>query len=149
MTADARIGDPVSGPRVSVVVPTYNHAATIPLCIDALLAQDFPRDQYEVIFVDDGSADGTAGVVAGYAARDPRIRYVHQVNRGPAAARNRGAQEARGSILVFTDDDCVAEPTWLSEMVKPLEIRWLRIGMEIEGEGELFALVERAVRRPQ
>jgi GT2 family glycosyltransferase len=65
--------------------------------------------------VDDGSTDDTASVVKKF----PRVRIVQQTNAGPAAARNRGAREARGSILLFTDDDCIPDPNWMDAMLVP------------------------------
>ena len=65
--------------------------------------------------VDDGSIDYTAAVVGGFA----RVRLIHQANAGPAAARNRGALEAEGSFLLFTDDDCVPEANWIDTMLAP------------------------------
>jgi exopolysaccharide biosynthesis polyprenyl glycosylphosphotransferase len=106
-------------PFVSVAVPTYNHAGILPQCIRAVLDQTYPADRYELIVIDDGSADGTPAVLAACESADPRVRFASQRNRGPAAARNHGADLARGEILVFTDDDCVPERTWLAEMVRP------------------------------
>lgn len=103
----------------SVVVPTYNHADRLTTCLDALLRQDFPATDYEVVIVDDGSGDHTAEVVAGYARSDTRVRYLRQPNQGPAAARNLGARHARGALVLFTDDDCVPEPDWIREMQRP------------------------------
>jgi glycosyltransferase involved in cell wall biosynthesis len=107
-TAGSRAGSraalPASGPRplVSVVIPTYDRAGLLPRALDSVLAQDYP--EFEVLVVDDGSTDGTAGVVAGYG--DPRIRYLRQDrNRGVAAARNRGLREARGDLIAFLDSD--------------------------------------------
>lgn len=77
----------------SVVVPAYNAESTIGSCLEALLNQSLPREQYEIIVVDDGSTDGTAGVVRKYP-----VRLIQQENLGPAAARNVGAQEATGTI---------------------------------------------------
>jgi len=65
--------------------------------------------------VDDGSLDDTADVVEGL----PRVRLISQANAGPGAARNRGAMEAMGAILLFTDDDCVPMPGWLNAMLEP------------------------------
>ena len=81
------------------------------------MGQDYPNNGYEVIVVDDGSDDGTAGVVKAYP-----LKYIYQKNQGPAAARNRGAGEAKGDIILFTDSDCVPDPDWIREMVKPFDV---------------------------
>jgi glycosyltransferase involved in cell wall biosynthesis len=99
--------------RFSVVVPTYNRVSTLRQCLTGLLAQDSLN--YEIIVVDDGSTDGTAEVLTQEFPRT-RIRYFQQKNAGPAAARNRGIQEAGGEIIAFTDDDCLAPLDWLSRL---------------------------------
>lgn len=96
----------VSEPTVSVIVPTYQRGAVLGPTLAALCAVDYPSELYEVILVDDGSADATPAVTRGF----PRVRYVRQPNRGVAAARNRGAQLARGDVLLFVDDDIVVPP---------------------------------------
>lgn len=98
----------------SIIIPTFNGAARIGNCLDALLGQSRDRN-VEVIVVDDGSTDNTTSAVARY----PGVRLISQANAGPAAARNRGAEEARGEIILFTDDDCVPTPGWLDAMLKP------------------------------
>ena len=102
--------------KVSVIVPAYNAQKTIGQCIDALLAQTYPRESYEVIVVDDGSTDGTADVVKAYP-----VKYLYQRNQGPATARNIGVREAQGEIILFTDSDCVPFDNWIAEMTKPFE----------------------------
>lgn len=97
---------------VSVIIPAYNAAATLEECLRACLNQTRKPD--EVIVVDDGSTDGTAE-----AARALGVRCVRQERAGPAAARNRGARETRGDILVYTDSDCVPEPDWLEALTAP------------------------------
>ncbi len=104
-----------SHPVVSVVVPVFNGAGTISDTLRALGDQDFDGD-IEVIVVDDGSADGTPEVVAGF----PEIRLLRQENRGPAAARNAGASAARGEVLCFTDADCRPRPDWVRRLSAPL-----------------------------
>src|SRR3990172_1947954 len=102
--------------NVSVIVPAYNAQKTIGQCIDALLVQKYPRENYEVIVIDDGSTDGTAEVAKAYP-----VKYLYQINQGPATARNVGVREALGEIILFTDSDCVPFDNWIAEMVKPFE----------------------------
>jgi glycosyltransferase involved in cell wall biosynthesis len=99
---------------VSVVVPTFNGADRIGHCLDALQQQTNWQDA-EILVVNDGSADNTASVVEKYSG----ARLITQANAGPAAARNRGALEAHGAIILFTDDDCVPMPDWLDAMLEP------------------------------
>ena len=102
----------IQGERVSIIVPTFNGARRIGACLRALLKQD-SRRQFEIVVVDDGSTDNTAAVIMEFAD----VRLIRQANAGPAAARNRGAREATGSIILFTDDDCVPEPDWMEQML--------------------------------
>src|SRR5579864_3689500 len=99
---------------VSIIIPTFNGGARIADCLGALVKQTAGRDA-EIVVVNDGSTDNTADVVARYTG----VRLVSQSNAGPAAARNRGALEARGTIILFTDDDCVPMPDWLDGMLEP------------------------------
>ena len=99
-------------PTFSVIVPTYQRAATLAGCLDALGAQTLERDRFEVVVVDDGSAEPPRQVV-GHAAGALDIRLIEQANAGPASARNAGANAARGAYVVFTDDDCRPDPGWL------------------------------------
>lgn len=99
---------------VSIIIPTFNGASRICRCLDALIKQAEEHGA-EILVVNDGSTDDTAAVVGKY----PAVRLINQANSGPAAARNRGAKEATGSIILFTDDDCIPTPTWLSSMLAP------------------------------
>ncbi len=99
---------------ISVVVPAYNNQNTIGLCLDALLAQTAPRESYEVIVVDDGSTDATAQ------AADARgVRVIRQPNRGPGAARNTGAQQGTGEIIIFVDADSVPDEHFVEKLAAP------------------------------
>lgn len=98
----------------SIIIPTYNGAKRIGRCLEALVPQVAGRG-IEILVVDDGSTDNTAAAADLY----PGVRVISQRNAGPAAARNRGAQEARGRILLFTDDDCVPFPDWVTAMLAP------------------------------
>lgn len=101
---------------VSIIIPTFNGAARIGKCIEALLPQTAAINA-EILVVDDGSTDGTGNVISRYSG----VRLISHANAGPAAARNRGALEAKGTIILFTDDDCVPTSDWLAEMIKPFE----------------------------
>lgn len=91
-------------PSFSVVIPVYNGAAFVGRAIQSVLSQTWR--QTEILVVDDGSADGTASVVAQFTARMPdRVRYLFQDNQGVSAARNNGAAQARGDWLAFLDAD--------------------------------------------
>lgn len=101
-------------PLVSVVIPTYSRPGRLRDALAAIARQTLPADTFEVVVVDDGSPepikppDGPTG---------PAIRIIRQPNSGPAAARNRGVQEARGTLVALTDDDCLPEPAWLETLV--------------------------------
>ena len=101
---------------VSIIIPTFNGSARIGKCLEAVLPQTAAIDG-EILVVDDGSTDGTGDVVS----RHPGVHLITQANAGPAAARNRGALEAKGTIILFTDDDCVPTSDWLAVMIKPFE----------------------------
>jgi glycosyltransferase involved in cell wall biosynthesis len=99
-------------PAISVVIPTHNRLGSLERTISSLLRQDLEPSVYEIIVVDDGSTDGTERYLRELSERS-NLRF-HTIRRGgPAAARNRGAELARGQILVFIDDDCIAPTTWL------------------------------------
>ncbi len=104
-------------PLVSVVVPAYNAAATIGVCVESLLHQTYPKERYEIIIVDNNSKDDTAGVLAGYPVRTLSERR----RQSSYAARNCGIQASRGELIAFTDSDCIAEPTWLERLVEGSE----------------------------
>lgn len=106
---------------VSVIVPFFNSASTILPCLDSILSSECAGID-EIICVDDGSGDGSAALVAGRAALDVRIRLVRQDNRGPAAARNRGAVIAKGDVIFFVDADVRLSAYTLTILVRRLQI---------------------------
>lgn len=97
----------------SVIIPSFQRHDALAVCLGALLSSALPRDQYEIIVVDDGNANPLAPVAARFGAR-----CVVQENSGPGQARNLGAANASSDLLVFLDDDCVPTPEWLPTLVK-------------------------------
>lgn len=92
--------------KVSVVIPVYNPGVYIEDCIDSLLRQSLPPDEYEVIFVDDGSTDDTPARLDALATADPRVTVIHQANSGwSGKPRNVGIAAARGEYVMFVDND--------------------------------------------
>lgn len=96
---------------ISVIIPVYKSEPYIQRCIDGLLAQDLPRERFEVLFVDNNSPDRSAEIIQKH---EPAVRLLHEAKQGAYAARNRALREAQGKAIVFTDPDCVPDPDWLS-----------------------------------
>lgn len=101
-------------PRVSVVVASYNGARTLEICLASLERLNYP--DYEIILVDDGSTDSTCRIVSDH----PRVRYIHQENKGLSVARNTGISAATGEVIAFTDSDCRADEDWLFYLIGDL-----------------------------
>lgn len=106
---------PRGGPKVSVVVCVYNGARTIDACLGSLEKLNYPN--YEVIVVNDGSADRTRQIAERYGD----FRLINQRNHGLSVARNVGIQAATGDLIAFTDADCMADPDWLNYLVARFE----------------------------
>jgi glycosyltransferase involved in cell wall biosynthesis len=98
--------------KISVVVPFYNEKRYIGDCIEALLAQDYPEAQYEIILVDNNSSDGSREIVQ----KHERIKLLSENRQGDFAARNRGLEEAGGGIIAFTDSNCAPSKDWLQKI---------------------------------
>jgi len=113
--AVGRNGKDVLLPFVSIVIPVYNGARTISLCLDAIKRLEYPKDRYEVIVVDNNSNDGTPDIVSNYPAT---LLYERHIQTS-YAARNRGIRHASGEIVAFVDADCIAAPNWLRALVQP------------------------------
>ena len=90
-------------PTVSIIIPVYNAENTIGRCIDSILNQDYT--DFELLLVNDGSADDSGAICDAYAARDSRIRVFHQTNSGVSASRNLALDHAKGMYLQFLDSD--------------------------------------------
>jgi len=107
-------------PFVSILVPTYNRADMLDQTLDSLLNQNYPKDKFELIVIDNNSSDHTREIVTRWRSRSHvDVKYILEERQGVHYARNIGAHYARGDILYFTDDDMVADPHVLQEIVKP------------------------------
>ncbi|MDA0207795.1 MAG: glycosyltransferase family A protein [bacterium] len=102
-------------PKISAIIPTYQHATSLPACIDSLLVQE--GVDLEIIVVDDGSTDSTKKVLEVY---ENRLTAIHQDNQGSNFARNRGAKSATGDYFIFVDADIVMKPYALKKMLVAL-----------------------------
>ncbi|MGA9798834.1 MAG: glycosyltransferase [Terriglobales bacterium] len=104
-------------PDISVIVPTYNRAEQLEICLAHLASQSLPTDQWEVVVVDDGSTDRTAHVCAEYASIY-RLEYVKQKHAGIGAARRTAVDRAQGQYLLLIKDDTVPHCTMLSDHLR-------------------------------
>ncbi|MFP5307675.1 MAG: glycosyltransferase, partial [Gammaproteobacteria bacterium] len=121
----------MTSPNVSVVLPTFNRARTLPRAIASVLAQG--ETSLELIVVDDGSTDDTERVVA--ALQDSRVRYVRRSgNGGPAAARNAGLALARGEYIGFQDSDDEWLPLKLEKQLAALRSAPPQVGLALCGQ---------------
>lgn len=119
----AGLQPPETAPRISVIVCTCNGTQTLAACLDSLCHLRYPN--YEILVIDDGSSKDIAAI----AGRFPQVRYQRQEHAGLSVARNLGAALATGSILAYTDDDCLAEEDWLTHLALAFEDpQWVAAG---------------------
>ena len=116
-----------SGPLLSVVIPVFNGTPHLPQLLDSLLGQRRVPD--EVVFVDDGSTDGSSAMITRLGARLPSLRVIRQQNQGQAVARNTGMRQATGRYLAFLDVDDVPDANMYATLVGLAESEQLDIAM--------------------
>lgn len=100
---------------ISVIIPVYNDSAGLKDTLNSLVIQDFPRENYEIIVADNGSADNTLDVAKEYADKYPQlIKYVVEEKiQSSYAARNKGLSIASGDVIAFVDNECITDEKWL------------------------------------
>jgi len=104
--------------KFSIIVPTYNRKRMLYGCLKSLVNQDYPKNDYEIIVIDDGSTDGTEQIIKSLIKDYKNLRYFKIDHSGQAAARNIGLRRTKGKFIAFTDDDCVVEKNWLKKIEK-------------------------------
>lgn len=109
-------------PRISLVVCTYNRADILSRCLLAATRQSLPASEYEVVVVDNASTDHTRALVERVSgASAATVRYLHHAVKGLSHARNAGACAARGPVITYIDDDAIAHPSLLDEIVRTFD----------------------------
>lgn len=101
-------------PLVSIIIPTYKHWGILQICLDALSRQVYGLDSFEVIIINN---DSEVMDVPNSVNLAKNMRIIHEPTPGSYAARNKGLREAKGSIIGFTDSDCIPGENWISNAV--------------------------------
>lgn len=108
-------------PTFTVVVPCYNVEHVIEKCIEALLSQDYPKDKFSIVLIDDKSSDNTLNIINHYKDHEQIKIIKHFKNRGLSAARNSGIKASNSKIIGFLDSDVVVQTNWVKVLVSELK----------------------------
>ena len=134
----------IASPAVSVLMPVYNAGRFLAPALDSILAQTF--SDFELIAIDDGSDDGSGGVLAQFAARDPRIRIFNQPNQGIVATLNRALELARAPLVARMDADDVSRPDRFAKQVAFLDhnphVSVVSGAIDVIDEGDVYVRTE-------
>ncbi|MDE7327299.1 MAG: glycosyltransferase [Lachnospiraceae bacterium] len=107
--------------KFSVIVPVYNVEKYLRTCVDSILCQNIPAEEYEVILINDGSTDNSGVICEEYEKRFPNIILFSQKNKGPSATRNRGLKIAKGKYIIFVDSDDHVQKDTFSVIFQEME----------------------------
>lgn len=107
--------------QLSVIIPTRDHADILDRTLASLVHQQYPNEQFEIIVIDNGSTDNTPAVCETWANRFRHFRSVFEPEPGLHVGRNLGMKLAQSDIVVYTDDDVQAEPSWLQSIAQAFE----------------------------
>lgn len=125
----------IDAPDISVLMPVFNGAPFLQAAVESVLSQSFKA--FELVVVDDGSLDGTAAMVQGYAARDPRVRYIRKANSGISETLNRGLAEAVAPLVARLDADDVMEGDRLAR-----QLQFMAAHPALGGAGSYFTVID-------
>ena len=104
---------------ISVIVPVYNTAEYLSVCVNSILGQTY--QDLEILLIDDGSTDGSGAMCDAYAAEHARVRVIHQPNGGMSIARNTGLNAAGGAFISFVDSDDYIHPRFLESLKNAID----------------------------
>lgn len=128
--------------RLSIIVPVYNVENYLSKCLDSLLEQDIPKNDYEIIIVNDGSTDNSLTIAESYVDKYSNIRIITQKNLGLGASRNTGIRKSKGKYLLFVDSDDYLQPDCLGMLMEYIETKGLDIlrfnHVPVNDKGELI-----------
>lgn len=134
-------------PTFTIVIPTYGRPRQLTGCLESLSALEFPSEDMEVVIVDDGSEAPAHDIVSEFQNR-LALRMIVQQHAGPATARNRGVEKARGTFIAFTDDDCRPERDWLLKLKERFAVNpdWVVAGNTVNAlEDNPYAAASQAI----
>lgn len=103
--------------KLSIIISMFNAEKYIDRCVESLLLQDIPEDEYEILIFDDGSTDTSSMIVSNYAAKHPNIVLNKSINKGPYTQRNKGIKRAKGEYIYFVDADDYLTPNTLGAVL--------------------------------
>src|SRR5688500_16512069 len=106
--------------KVTVAIPTFNRADYLRQTLAGIAAQQFPRESFEVLVIDNNSTDHTPAVVEEFKDASPAPRYIRESQQGLDFARNQAVWSSRGDVSVFGDDDILVQPDWITQIAGPL-----------------------------
>ena len=128
--------------KLSIIVPIYNVAPYLRMCVASLLEQDLEKDEYEIILVDDGSTDTCPEICDEYERMFDNIHVVHRKNGGLSAARNSGIKIARGAYVMCVDSDDYLQKNALGALLEQMEDQKLDVlrynYQNVRENGEIF-----------
>lgn len=127
-------------PILSIIIPAYNVSNYLEICLQSVLAQQLPQEQYEIIVVDDGSTDGTSALADEWQKRLSNLIVIHQTNQGLPAARNAGLKVCQGRWIMLVDsDDQLVEGSLkgVLEQCEKKEVEVMRVGYECVCDGRV------------
>jgi len=113
--------------KLSIIIPVYNAEQYLQKCLESVFNQNLPLQNYEVICINDGSTDASLSILNKFQEENTNVKVVSTENKGPAHARNRGLENAKGNYITFLDSDDQIFPNTLSEILNKLEEEGIEI----------------------